>query len=47
MTEDRTSEGEEYEQQCERCNDYFEAAEETSLCPGCETSHLGPKVTEG
>lgn len=27
---------EEFEQQCERCEGYFEAAEETSLCPDCE-----------
>ncbi len=26
----------EYEQQCEACGGYFEAAEETSLCPACE-----------
>lgn len=29
-------EREEFEQRCEGCGDYFEADEETSLCPVCE-----------
>ena len=29
---------EEFEQQCERCGGYFEAAEENSLCPECEAA---------
>jgi hypothetical protein len=29
---------EEFEQQCERCGGYFEAAEESSLCPECEAA---------
>lgn len=29
--------GEEFEQQCEVCGGYFEADEETSVCPDCET----------
>lgn len=31
------AEGAEFEQQCEACSGYFEAAEETSLCPDCES----------
>jgi Zn finger protein HypA/HybF involved in hydrogenase expression len=34
----KDEEVEEFEQQCERCGDYFKAAEENSLCPKCEAS---------